>query len=60
MTPHVICPTCQGLAKRMPVLSAISFADYFQCNECKTVSHTQKDAAGPAIVFGANVSSQRH
>ena len=51
MTPHVICPTCQGTAKRMSVLSTISVVDYFQCVECKSVALTPKDSEGPAMPF---------
>jgi hypothetical protein len=59
MTPHVICPTCQGTAKRMPVLSTISAVDYYQCVECKAVALTPKDSQGPAVPFGLSPASSQ-
>ena len=59
MTPHVICPTCQGTAKRMTVLSTISVQDYFQCVECKSVALMPKDSAGPAMPFSMSSAPQR-
>jgi hypothetical protein len=36
----------------MVVLSAICLDDYYQCSECKSVSQTAKNAAGPVMPFG--------
>ena len=55
MNMLVICPTCQGTAKRMVVLSAICIDDYFHCTDCKTVSQTRKDMPGPALPFGGTI-----
>ena len=51
MSQQVICPSCQGAAKRMPVLSDISAVDFFQCEDCRMVSLTPKDGSGPAVPF---------
>ena len=36
---------------RMPVLSDISFVDFYQCGNCRMVSLTPKNGAGPAVPF---------
>lgn len=46
MVSHVTCPSCQGSAAHMPVLSSIGFVDYYQCQSCGAVSHTPKEATG--------------
>ena len=51
MSHQVTCPSCQGAAKRMPVLSDISAVDFFQCADCRMVSLTPKDGSGPAVPF---------
>jgi hypothetical protein len=51
MSHQVICPSCQSAAMRMPVLSDISFVDFYQCGSCRMVSLTAKNASGPAVPF---------
>lgn len=51
MSQQVICPTCQGTANRMPILSDISPVDYFKCTDCNGVALSPKDGSGPAIPF---------
>jgi hypothetical protein len=48
---QVICPGCQSAATRMPVLSDISFVDFYQCAECRMVSLAPKNGSGPAVPF---------
>jgi hypothetical protein len=35
----------------MPVLSDISFVDFYQCAECRMVSLAPKNGSGPAVPF---------
>ena len=49
---YVECPECLSTAKRMPVLSAINHTDnFYQCEECRVVSHMPKDASAPPTRF---------
>lgn len=47
---RVICPSCAGTAIRMPVLSDISYVDYFQCEICRSVSLAPKDGSSPPVL----------
>jgi len=59
--PEYVCPKCQGMADRMPVLSALGLVDDFvQCRVCQQVSTIPKNGLGapapvqllPPQVFG--------
>ena len=51
MNHEVTCPGCQGTAQRMPVVSDISFVDFYQCGNCRMISLTPKNGSGPAQPF---------
>ena len=46
MILQVVCPHCQGEAARMPVISEVSFLDFFLCGQCGKISEHVKSAAG--------------
>ena len=52
MSHHeVTCPSCQGTAQRMPVVSDLSVVDFYQCGNCRMISLAPKNGSGPAQAF---------
>jgi hypothetical protein len=66
MLQKLPCPYCEGVAMQMPVLSDISFVDFFQCTSCGRIVEAAKvaEASGvptsPGLLTDVTAGQQPH
>lgn len=52
----LLCPYCQGYAAPLPVLSSVSFTDFFQCADCGKISERPKGSGDQPLPLFVGLS----